>query len=281
MSNYFQTLKRLEREQAQEKADAQRPRARVEPVAAPEPALGAASSSSSKVVPASDPPRTQAPRIIEQPAVVDERLVGGFSALYDNLRAIGNGAPVGTFVIAGASAGEAVDRVTAGLAAEIARNDIRVLVAELYRSAGHPMLRVRMATPTEKSEAGRYGTNARRRTDAPAVTGDLPKPTRLDLQGGPVPASLRDWLDLAHAEHQVVIVQAPPLGITIDAAMVARASDGLLLAVEANATPREALRQCIERADTVGCQVLGIVMEGRPEWRPRWLRRLAAMRNLF
>ena len=85
----------------------------------------------------------------------------------------------------------------------------------------------------------------------------------------------------AHARHEMVIIEAPPLGISVDAAMIARACDGLVLVVEAQNTPREALRDAIERADTVGCQILGIVMEGRPEYRPPWLRKLAAMRNVF
>jgi Mrp family chromosome partitioning ATPase len=266
MSNYFQTLKRLEREQARDKAD--RPRARVEQVAATEPSEP------------TDLPRARAPEVIQQPKIIDERTVGGFSSLFDNLRALGNGAPVGTVVIAGASTGESVERVATGLAAEVARNDVQVLVAELYRSGGNPMMRVRMATPTEKSEAGRFGAT-KRRADAAIDTDELPKPIRLDLRGGPASDAVKQWLKQAHAAHQMVVIEAPPLGISVDAAMVARACDGLVLVVEAHTTPRDALRDAIERADTVGCQVLGIVMEGRPEWRPPWLRKLVAMRNIF
>jgi Mrp family chromosome partitioning ATPase len=277
MSNYFQTLKRLEREQAREKADATRPRTRIETVA---PAATEARTADSPPL-AGERARTQTPEVIAQPAVIDERTVGGFSALFDNLRALGNGAPVGTIVIAGASTVESVERIATGLAAEIARNDVRVLVAELYRSGGNPMLRVRMATPTDKSEAGRYGVAARRSAEVAVGGAELPQPLRLELRGGPVPDSLKDWLAQAHAGHEMVIIEAPPLGISVDGAMAARACDGLALVVEAHTTPREALRDAIDRADTVGCTLLGIVMEGRPEWRPLWLRRLAAMRNLF
>jgi Mrp family chromosome partitioning ATPase len=270
VSNYFQTLKRLEREQARDQALETRPRPQIEPVA-PQQAP----------VEAVDIPRMPAPEVIEQPAVVDERVVGGFSALFDNLRALGNGAPVRSIVIAGATNGESVERVSTGLAGEMARNNNAVLVAELYRAGGQPMLRVRMATPTEKSEAGRYGVAARRRVEPSAASAELPKPTRLELRGGPVSDTLKGWLEQAHLSHDVVIVQAPPLGLSVDAAMVARACDGMILVVEARTTPRDALRESIERADTVGCQILGMVIEGRPEWRPLWLRKLAAMRNLF
>jgi Mrp family chromosome partitioning ATPase len=267
MSNYFQTLKRLEREQAQEKADAGRPRTRIEHVV---PEIAAA--------PVEAP---RAPEVIQQPAVVDERTVGGYSTLFDNLRALGNGAPVGTIVLAGASSAESVERVATGLAAEVARNDIRVLVAELYRAGGNPMLRVRMATPTEKSEAGRYGIASKRRAEVAVDAGELPKPIRLDLRGGPASDTVKQWLMEAHNRHEMVLIEAPPLGVSVDAAVIARACDGLVLVVESQTTPREALRDAIERADTVGCQILGIVMEGRPEWRPPWLRKLAAMRNVF
>jgi Mrp family chromosome partitioning ATPase len=111
--------------------------------------------------------------------------------------------------------------------------------------------------------------------------GELPKPIRLDLRGGPASDTVKQWLMEAHDHHEMVIVEAPPLGVSVDAAVIARACDGLVLVVESQTTPREALRDAIERADTVGCQILGIVMEGRPEWRPPWLRKLAAMRNVF
>jgi Mrp family chromosome partitioning ATPase len=271
MSNYFQTLKRLEREQAQDKADALRPRTRIEHVLPAEP----------PPIASVEAPRALTPEIIQQPAVVDERIVGGFSTLFDNLRALGNGAPVGTIVLAGASTAESVERVATGLAGEVARNDVRVLVAELYRAGGNPMLRVRMATPTEKSEAGRYGTASKRRAEVAVDAGELPKPIRLDLRGGPASEVVKQWLMEAHARHEMVIIEAPALGVSVDAAMIARACDGLVLVVESQTTPREALRDAIERADTVGCQILGIVMEGRPEYRPPWLRKLAAMRNVF
>ena len=120
MSNYFHTLKRLEEDHAQATADAFPPRTRVEPGALLEdPAVIPPASAARKVVPTVDARKNRAPRIIEQQTVVDERLVAAFSALYDNLCTIRNGSPVGTFVIAGASAGEAVERVTTGLAAEI------------------------------------------------------------------------------------------------------------------------------------------------------------------
>jgi hypothetical protein len=274
MSNYFQTLKRLERENARNRTSGRAPAPRVEPVT-PE-GLPLSLDDTAQML----DDRSLAPQVIEQPNIVDERTVGGFAALFDNLRALGNGAPVGTLVVCGASTVESIERISGGLATEVARNDVRVLVAELYRAGGHPMLRVRMASPTEKSQAARYGTATDRAAAAEAVA-HLPKPIRLELRGGPVPEVLSEWLAAAHATYQMVIIEAPPLGVSIDAAMVARACDGLVLVVEARATPRAALRESIERADTVGCQILGIVMEGTPEWTPLWLRRIAAMRNLF
>jgi hypothetical protein len=208
-------------------------------------------------------------RILDPGVPLDERTVGSYGALLDNLRAIGNGAPVGSVVVCGVSAVESVDRVTNGLAEEMCRHSLRVVVAELFRTVSQPMLKVRLQSRSEQA------------SDVPS---DVPPPApkiALDLRGGPVPAELTRWMAAAKAHYDMVVLEAPPLSLSVDGAMLARASDGLILTVAARETSKQALADAIERADTVGCPLLGVVMQGRPEWNPRWLRRLTANRNLF
>ncbi len=74
----------------------------------------------------------------------------------------------------------------------------------------------------------------------------------------------------------LTIIQAPPLLHSVDAALVARACNGLVLVVEPLHTAREMLRTAVERARTADCRILGLAISGAREWLPRWLRRLFA-----
>lgn len=85
---------------------------------------------------------------------------------------------------------------------------------------------------------------------------------------------LVSWLDEARSQHDVVIIEAPPLGLSVDAAVVARACDGLILIVEPRVTTSAALLASVERADAVGCRILGVVTQGKTETLPAWLRQL-------
>lgn len=276
MSNYFQSLKRLEQEQAVRNATPDLPATRIESVG--DVAPGADKRNVTKLEPhaeaAQRPVQAEAVaqptlRVLDRPGLPAERTVGSYTTLFDNLRAIGNGAPVGSVVISAASTVESVDRISNGLADEVCRHSLRVVVAELSRSVSQPMLKIRLQS----------------RDEGPAgSTPDTPPPASsltLDLRGGPVPAELAEWMNAARAHYDMVILEAPPLGLSVDAAMLARACDGLILTVEARGTSKDILMDAIGRADTVGCPLLGIVMQGRPERTPRWLRRLTALRNLF
>jgi len=261
MSNYFQTLKRLESADAQDRATpAERTVVRVETVerAAPE---TPAPVQVRVNVPAPAP--VPAPPVVTRENVFEERLVGGYSSLFDNLRVLGNGTPLGAIVIAGASDFESSRRVADGLANEVIRNRLSAAIAELSRAQSQPSLRLRM-------------------TSSSSVAAE-PKATQrvqLDLQTSPVPSDLDKWLNDARSRHDVLIIEAPPLGLSVDAAVVARACDGLILVVEPRATASASLMASVERAEAVGCRILGIVTQGRSEKLPAWLRQLMARRSL-
>ena len=273
MSNYFQSLKRLEQEQAVRNATPDLPATRVETVA--DAVLDADNPKVTKLEPRTDGPEQSRDvytplRVLDRPALPPERTIGSYTTLFDNLRAIGNGAPVSSVVISAASTVESVDRISNGLADEVCRHSLRVVVAELFRSVSQPTLKIRLQSRDDEGSS------------TPAT--DLPPPASsltLDLRGGPVPRELAEWMEAARAHYDMVILEAPPLGLSVDAAMLARACDGLILTVEARGTSKDILMDAVGRADTVGCPLLGIVMQGRPERTPLWLRRLTAIRNLF
>jgi hypothetical protein len=182
-------------------------------------------------------------------------LVGGFPSLFDNLRVLGNGVPLGTVVVAGASDFESTKRIADGLANEVIRNRLTASIAELSRAQSQPTLRMRMTS----SPAAARGSNSVVHVNTRS-TGGSPE--------------LASWLEGARSQHDVVIIEAPPLGLSVDAAVVARACDGLILVVEPRATTSAAQLASVERSEAVGCRILGIVTQGRSEKLPAWLRQL-------
>jgi PHD/YefM family antitoxin component YafN of YafNO toxin-antitoxin module len=258
MSNYFQTLKRLESVTAQERAAPEPTVVRVETVERPSQQAEAPTPIQARVlVPA--PAHKTPPPVVQQETVFEERLVGGFSSFFDNLRVLGNGVPLGSVVIAGASDFESTKRVADGLANEVIRNRLTASIAELSRAQSQPTLRMRMTSSPAAAHTGHSAihVNTRRNSGSP---------------------ELATWLDGARSTHDVVIIEAPPLGLSVDAAVVARSCDGLILVVEPRATTAEALQASVERADAVGCRILGIVTQGKHERLPLWLRQIMTRR---
>ena len=258
MSNYFRSLKRLEAESARDRAQPTAPAiVRVEAPEAP-PVVESAPPPVRITLPPLPPP-TPAPQPtpITRAPVQDDRLVGGYAALFDNLRVLGNGVPLGAIVLAGASDSESCRRVADGLANEVIRNRMTAAIAELSRAQTRPTLRMRMTSSNAGSPDPAGATRV-----------------QLDLRSGPLPNDLVEWLKDARARHDVVIVEAPPLGLSVDAAVVAKACDGLILVVEPRATASAALLGSVERAEAVGCRILGIVTQGANEKLPKWLRQI-------
>lgn len=65
------------------------------------------------------------------------------------------------------------------------------------------------------------------------------------------------WL----SEHfDLVIVDAPPVGVIIDAAEIARNCDGTIFTVRYNSTGRRELQEARRRILNTGCEILGAVL---------------------
>ena len=57
-----------------------------------------------------------------------------------------------------------------------------------------------------------------------------------------------------------VIVDAPPVGVVIDAAEIAKACDGTLIAVHYNDVSRQELLDVKQQIEQTGCPILGTVL---------------------
>jgi capsular exopolysaccharide synthesis family protein len=81
-------------------------------------------------------------------------------------------------------------------------------------------------------------------------------PNPVELLGAPQFASL---LENAAASYDYVIVDTPPLGLVIDAAVVATRCDGTMLVMARNAVRYRQAQEVVEQLKKSGARILGVV----------------------
>lgn len=82
-----------------------------------------------------------------------------------------------------------------------------------------------------------------------------PNPSEL-LGSGAFEAILKNLRNL----FDYIIIDTPPLGSVIDAAVVAKQCDGTVFVVESNAVSRKFAQRVKEQLDMTGCRILGVVL---------------------
>ena len=88
------------------------------------------------------------------------------------------------------------------------------------------------------------------------VTGPLsPNPTEL-LNG----ELFTDMIASLRNRYDAVIIDAPPLGNVIDAAVIAPKCDGVVLVVEADQTSRRLAMDVKKQIEMTGSRILGVVL---------------------
>ncbi len=177
----------------------------------------------------------------------------GIATLLDNIRLISNGRESRTVVFCGASKAEAVEQLANSLTIHAERSGMRTILAKLHRSV-----------------AGA--------TVVPA-TGSANDVLAVDLDAGTSPDTLIGWSQRIAPASDLIVITGPPLASSIDAALLACASDGLVIVAESEVTERAALQVAAERARIAGCKTLGVVMHGTKNRVPSWLRRLVGDRS--
>jgi capsular exopolysaccharide synthesis family protein len=75
-------------------------------------------------------------------------------------------------------------------------------------------------------------------------------------------ASMKSLLSEAAAHYDLVIVDTPPVSTCADANTLSRHSDGLVMVVRPNFTPKEMLRQAVSELTGNGVSILGLVVNG-------------------
>lgn len=172
-----------------------------------------------------------------------------YGRLLDSLRAVDTGFPAPGVVLASASTRRSVRAVIDGLAHQARSMGVRLAVAELVFAESERVLRSRDDSSTT-----------------------LPTTESLELTGSGSDQILQDWFERATAGVDLLVIEGPPLARSVDAALMARAGDGLVIVAEPQSTLLEEFETAIERAKASGCLVLGMVLNRHTHWLPRFLR---------
>ena len=67
-------------------------------------------------------------------------------------------------------------------------------------------------------------------------------------------------LDELSEKYDRVLLDSPPIGVVTDATILSKISDGTVFVVQANSTPKEAIRRSARQLHDVGATVLGVIL---------------------
>ena len=61
-------------------------------------------------------------------------------------------------------------------------------------------------------------------------------------------------------QYDYVIIDTPPIGLVVDAAIVAQKTDGSILVTESGAISRRFVKKAVEQMEQSGAQFLGVIL---------------------
>ncbi len=182
------------------------------------------------------------------------------ATLLDAMRAVTGKSQTPSIVVAGIAREASALAIIDGVAAQATLRGVRLQIGDVDVTQTHRTLSLRgehAADPGSTSETRGRDTS-------------LP----FELTAATAEEGLGTWFVTAGVGADLLLVAAPPILSSVDALLVARACDGLVLVAEPLATQREEFEIAVERAKASGCRVLGLVMNENRDWLPRFLSRL-------
>ncbi|QCB94429.1 polysaccharide biosynthesis tyrosine autokinase [Cellulomonas shaoxiangyii] len=185
-----------------------------------------------------------------------------FRRLQANLQYLESGRPLRTIVVTSAMAGEGKTSTSVNLATAVAERGASVLLVDAD-------LRMPAVAPALGLEGGAGLTTVligRARLEEVVQTWGLPNLHVLPAGDRPPnPSQLLDspamhaLLDEAAQRYDLVVVDSPPVLPVVDAALLGRRSDGVLLVTRLRTTRRQQLRGALAALGRVGATCLGFV----------------------
>ena len=173
------------------------------------------------------------------------------------------GAAPKVILVTSATASEGKTVNCLNLAAALAESGSRVLLidVDLRHPSCHRAFAIENSTGLSNCLAGQTGLEG--------IVHALEKPRLWFVPAGatpPNPAELvgstrmQEVLDLVREEFDFVILDSPPVTPVSDAIVLARASDGVVLVVKGQDTPKELVRRARDQLVLTGAHLLGAVM---------------------
>ena len=247
MSKYFQALNRI----------SQQSKTVAEPPAEEKPAQKRQTPARAS---AADPPIVHETLLGDLPSAKRDL---AYSSLLDSLRAVPSDTKVPCVVLAGVSRRSPSRRVLKGLLTQAENQAIRLLTLEMAFDGGRRHLKEMSLETLEQSQQillpGQSNSD------------DSPRFTQRSTASG---SQVEQWLQRIDSEFDLALIQAPPLRDSVEAALLARETDGLMLIAENLVDSHVDLVKATEKARDAGCALRGVVLVGSKEWLPSWLGRL-------
>jgi len=166
-------------------------------------------------------------------------------------------------LVTSASASEGKTVNCLNLAATLAESGSRVLLmdVDLRHPSCHRAFGLENTTGLSNFLAGQV--------DLDSIVHALEKPRLSFISAGPTPPNpaeligstrMRDVMDLARQEFDFVILDSPPVTPVSDALVLARGSDGVVLVVKGQDTPKDLVRRARDQLALTGAHLLGAVV---------------------
>ncbi len=186
-----------------------------------------------------------------------------YRTLRTNLQFSSLGNPPRTLLVTSAGADEGKSAVLCNLAVTIAQAGTRVIVVDgdLRRPSVHEIFDLANDKGLS-AELLAQGSDELplQQTAVPNLrvltAGPLP-PNPADLVGSP---RMQQVVDGLVASADLVLLDAPPVGIVADAALLASKVDGVILVVSAGKTRREAANRAKAALEKANARILGVVL---------------------
>lgn len=190
--------------------------------------------------------------------------VEAYKALRTNISFLTSSQDVHTFIVASSAPEEAKSNVSVNLAVVLAASgkkvilldcDLRKPILHRYLRAGHNVKGV------SNILANQCGTDDAilhlERFNMDFLSAGAPPPNPSELLTQP---QMQQLVDELRSKYDYVILDAPPVSVVTDAAIIGRMTDGVLFVVRSDYSSAEVIKDAVKKLQNAGVKILGVVL---------------------